>query len=35
MSIITKYIPKKIKTYFKKLRKFNAINELDIIILYK
>jgi FkbM family methyltransferase len=29
MSLITSLFPKKIKTFFKKLRKFNALNNLD------
>lgn len=29
MSVITKFIPYKIKIFFKKLRKFNAVNNLD------
>jgi FkbM family methyltransferase len=29
MSFITSLFPKKIKTYFKKFRKFNALNQLD------
>jgi FkbM family methyltransferase len=29
LSVITKFIPYKIKTFFKKFRKFNALNNLD------
>ena len=29
MSLITSFFPKKLKTFFKKFRKFNALNQLD------
>ena len=29
MNFIKSFIPKKYKTYFKKFRKFNALNDLD------
>ena len=29
MSVASKFIPYKVKTFFKKFRKFNAVNNLD------
>jgi FkbM family methyltransferase len=29
LSVVTKFIPYKVKTFFKKFRKFNAVNDLD------
>jgi FkbM family methyltransferase len=29
MSLVTSFFPKKLKTFFKKFRKFNALNQLD------